>query len=241
MDGLSPRVRGNPLSPTQQTWCFRSIPACAGEPQYIRGPQSTSTVYPRVCGGTVRNQIAHECVQGLSPRVRGNPRMGDFIPMPVRSIPACAGEPRKLSSSVKPDQVYPRVCGGTMSEGVAVVTYLGLSPRVRGNQALLQFHSLGLRSIPACAGEPTSSGFSMSSNGVYPRVCGGTTYQLRWRVSSIGLSPRVRGNRRAEVIAQAREGSIPACAGEPYRMTTWFASCGVYPRVCGGTAGLTVC
>ena len=50
---------------------------------------------------------------------------------------------------------------------------------------------------------------------VYPRVCGGTRPTRSLMSSSLGLSPRVRGNLR---IARRRGwsvGSIPACAGEP--------------------------
>ena len=34
---------------------------------------------------------------------------------------------------------------------------------------------------------------------------------------AIGLSPRVRGNPGGPVPAQSGPGSIPACAGEPYK------------------------
>ena len=50
---------------------------------------------------------------------------------------------------------------------------------------------------------------------VYPRACGGTS-TARWRaLPTLGLSPRVRGNRRG-----------PAARSPPQR---------VYPRACGGT------
>ena len=74
-DGLSPRVRGNPLGIKHSVGSHRSIPACAGEPytsalhgskppdqgsipacageplRYLCLP-GRSKVYPRVCGGT---------------------------------------------------------------------------------------------------------------------------------------------------------------------------------------------
>ena len=50
--GLSPRVRGNPCRLPFLLTCWRSIPACAGEPvPRLSRPQS-GRVYPRVCGGT---------------------------------------------------------------------------------------------------------------------------------------------------------------------------------------------
>ena len=50
---------------------------------------------------------------------------------------------------------------------------------------------------------------------VYPRVCGGTVRLRRRPHCDWGLSPRVRGNRRPVRVDVVREGSIPACAGEP--------------------------
>ena len=51
----------------------------------------------------------------------------------LRSIPACAGEPRFSGIAVSPFRVYPRVCGGTSRSIATIACALGLSPRVRGN------------------------------------------------------------------------------------------------------------
>ena len=70
---------------------------------------------------------------------------------------------------------------------------------------------------------------------VYPRVCGGTCL-FQWPdIAGVGLSPRVRGNLDLSVPAGCREGSIPACAGEPISDICMSLSQPVYPRVCGGT------
>ena len=52
---------------------------------------------------------------------------------------------------------------------------LGLSPRVRGNLALVALLLVALRSIPACAGEPQAALAKIRLTWVYPRVCGGTS------------------------------------------------------------------
>ena len=91
-------------------------------------------VYPRVCGGTAGIASWVPIKKGLSPRVRGNRVRSDREAVPVRSIPACAGEPRSGSSGHSSLKVYPRVCGGT-SAGVKRGRGMpGLSPRVRGNR-----------------------------------------------------------------------------------------------------------
>ena len=51
-------------------------------------------VYPRVCGGTKPIIDGMADAGGLSPRVRGNLLLGLALPGIIRSIPACAGEPR---------------------------------------------------------------------------------------------------------------------------------------------------
>ena len=128
------------------------------------------------------------------------------------------------------------MCGGTPVILARLRDNAGLSPRVRGNRAAAQCGYPTAGSIPACAGEP--SGLSGRSDGsrVYPRVCGGTYPPLRRRDSSLGLSPRVRGNRMILHAPAYYGGSIPACAGEPSCSSPALRTGAVYPRVCGGTA-----
>ena len=152
--GLSPRVRGNPSQLRRPHPPGRSIPACAGEPPGRRAAARAAAVYPRVCGGTRYCRPWPGRGRGLSPRVRGN--RWTTIPtwQHMRSIPACAGEPRGSMSARGLDEVYPRVCGGTADSPESRREADGLSPRVRGNHVLRRFSGLDGGSIPACAGEP---------------------------------------------------------------------------------------
>ena len=97
--GLSPRVRGNPGRLQFSGSQFRSIPACAGEPPSTDPAGYAPTVYPRVCGGTRKCGKETRPASGLSPRVRGNPHFLAPFRVYVRSIPACAGEPKSRTSS----------------------------------------------------------------------------------------------------------------------------------------------
>ena len=115
-----------------------------------------AAVYPRVCGGTVAIALMPVLVDGLSPRVRGNLWAIVRGKEVVRSIPACAGEPRAGCSFARPLAVYPRVCGGT-AHGAHLLDQSG-------------------GSIPACAGEPFFAPHMLIRAAVYPRVCGGTWY-----------------------------------------------------------------
>ena len=174
IQGLSPRVRGNPARLRRRTHRQRSIPACAGEP-FIRALITPNErVYPRVCGGTAPLLDPWLFLWGLSPRVRGNPTRLHRVHNWWGSIPACAGEPGRRWSARCPGWVYPRVCGGTHNGPGRYGARQGLSPRVRGNPAPARPPIPGRRSIPACAGEPVPFSPAFSARSVYPRVCGGT-------------------------------------------------------------------
>ena len=153
-----------------------------------------SRVYPRVCGGTSLALWSFGSPQGLSPRVRGNRQERAARVDDPGSIPACAGEPIEIRTRSIARWVYPRVCGGTARAAPRRARSAGLSPRVRGNHVHAQRRRRGLRSIPACAGEPSRSLPRRSRTRVYPRVCGGTERVGDAPDSDMGLSPRVRGN-----------------------------------------------
>ena len=213
----------------------RSIPACAGEPARPHRQSRPDPVYPRVCGGTPGNPRVRSPAAGLSPRVRGNRGANAFPAAAARSIPACAGEPSQASAPAGTAWVYPRVCGGTMGFRLSKPTRLGLSPRVRGNPHRYEFSGIRLRSIPACAGEPPPYIRRPVPPMVYPRVCGGTAFEIGEPHGRPGLSPRVRGNPQPAMWGRVGRGSIPACAGEPSSGESGHPARAVYPRVCGGT------
>ena len=72
--GLSPRMRGNRGRLGADLASVRSIPAYAGEPVLTTTLDSSSKVYPRVCGGTRFMNQDRSSSEGLSPRMRGNLR-----------------------------------------------------------------------------------------------------------------------------------------------------------------------
>ena len=197
IDGLSPRVRGNPDRIICTLPPGGSIPACAGEPRTWAIKWKTTSVYPRVCGGTWYDRDRNGVRIGLSPRVRGNPVGGVPTIAGLRSIPACAGEPSVAGAVAARLTVYPRVCGGTKQGRSLCHACSGLSPRVRGNHKHGYSNVWSGRSIPACAGEPLTWWRRSPITPVYPRVCGGTSIIDSSITSLEGLSPRVRGNQYA--------------------------------------------
>ena len=111
--GLSPRVRGNPAKGVLGAEAGGSIPASAGEPSPRARTRRGGRVYPRECGGTRERKVKVLARQGLSPRVRGNPRCARRRRPARGSIPASAGEPSYLFLTSAAGRVYPRECGGT--------------------------------------------------------------------------------------------------------------------------------
>ena len=136
--GLSPRVRGNHRPADDGHRLERSIPARAGEPPPAPTSRFDSPVYPRACGGTGNLVQTIGYQEGLSPRVRGNPRKRVGRQSPRRSIPARAGEPRLLAAWNGQVAVYPRACGGTARIIRRGRQLTGLSPRVRGNLVVVR-------------------------------------------------------------------------------------------------------
>ena len=235
--GLSPRVRGNRHDAEEQVAQVGSIPARAGEPILALSSGSTSSVYPRACGGTGPEPGETLPKIGLSPRVRGNRMLLCEQYWQTGSIPARAGEPSIRLQHRHSNPVYPRACGGTGLRLATRTLQRGLSPRVRGNHPVAATISNPEGSIPARAGEPCANCSTASIPMVYPRACGGT-HKLQSRAHrSKGLSPRVRGNHLSALPIPDTGRSIPARAGEPLISRHGDVLRRVYPRACGGTAG----
>ena len=194
---------------------MRSIPVCAGEPVLNGWWFTIEKVYPRVCGGTTGGSARRNQGEGLSPCVRGNPSNQPHFTCNHGSIPVCAGEPWLWRSRIWRLRVYPRVCGGTSPRSATSSNYAGLSPCVRGNPGVAVQKLTDERSIPVCAGEPSTKGKGMKDREVYPRVCGGTKQLAAGLHGTGGLSPCVRGNHGVAAEVRGEVGSIPVCAGEP--------------------------
>ena len=91
--GLSPRVRGNQGGFLMGHVFMGPIPACAGQPRTRPLVLPFWGAYPRVCGATRASILTILRRLGLSPRVRGNPRISFLRSWLAGPIPACAGQP----------------------------------------------------------------------------------------------------------------------------------------------------
>ncbi len=116
----------------------------------------------------------------------------------------------------------------------------GQSPRARGSQLVLVDLAVGVRSIPAGAGEPSKAAATSKKTRVNPRGRGGAGGGMRHTVRICGQSPRARGSRRHPAGLRGFHRSIPAGAGEPAAAGPARPRCTVNPRGRGGACcGIT--
>ena len=228
-------MRGNGFRWLIQSRRKGSIPALAGERLCEPGEALRDGVYPRACGGTRKAGIGLYLIAGLSPRLRGNGPSSYLSIIQKGSIPALAGEREPGPGTVSWPRVYPRACGGTTAASFHAVPSVGLSPRLRGNGLSQIVRCRRHGSIPALAGERADVRCSGLAAWVYPRACGGTSPRFWLRRTSLGLSPRLRGNATRDSEYLQKRGSIPALAGERQLDQLWRDLKRVYPRACGGT------
>ena len=232
-EGLSPRVRGIPAGRAIILYACGSIPACTGNPILGAAPERYTQVYPRVYGESNKDFFHRRNSQGLSPRVRGI-----LCPPTTRrriegSIPACTGNPGRHGADIPIPGVYPRVYGESERVRYGVSHDVGLSPRVRGIHQAGVYGGIEDGSIPACTGNPRCRAPARVRERVYPRVYGESSICASGAVCMRGLSPRVRGIPAALATPAPRQGSIPACTGNPAGAGPATIDQGVYPRVYG--------
>ncbi len=212
-----------------------SIPALTGKPAAHLGGVGSLEVYPRAYGETSVASFAEWESAGLSPRLRGNRRGSRVRSYLLRSIPALTGKPEPLVTTRRPRRVYPRAYGETPLASASTLVLSGRSPRLRGNLAEWVVNAFGTRSIPALTGKPSAASASSRSVTVYPRAYGETQEPGPNQLRMTGLSPRLRGNRRARSPGSPERGSIPALTGKPGDRSRQRDRPRVYPRAYGET------
>ena len=214
--GLSPRLRGNRTSCGRRRLFPGTIPAPAGKPIGQSSNFTATRDYPRACGETADCTELEFFDEGLSPRLRGNPRRHSALGIPQGTIPAPAGKPATSMSCRSPRRDYPRACGETGPCLPRGRTVAGLSPRLRGNPRAHSGRDSCRGTIPAPAGKPPGSAGRKLQEEDYPRACGET--------------------RTVVCDTCSDRGTIPAPAGKPQTPATPWRAAGDYPRACGETS-----
>ena len=157
-EGRSPRARGSHQPVYVYTLDGRSIPACAGKPQWPGRRSTNARVDPRVRGEAENVTPLGAVDSGRSPRARGSPTQGPQALPHGRSIPACAGKPADRDGNAEVIVVDPRVRGEAARARQRASSVGGRSPRARGSLQFCNCVECLRGSIPACAGKPAGGG-----------------------------------------------------------------------------------
>ena len=194
-DGRSPLARGSQGQGQGQGHQTRSIPACAGEPPSPCFRVPLRRVDPRLRGGAKSSRAREQERDGRSPLARGSQMRSGGTRYVVRSIPACAGEPSSTRAPSVAARVDPRLRGGAIPYFGRRVNVQGRSPLARGSRGYSRRSFPSLRSIPACAGEPSTLPVDREPCRVDPRLRGGALATPTCRDPDKGRSPLARGSR----------------------------------------------
>ena len=133
VQGASPRMWGNHVTPPFTSIPIGSIPSYVGEPARGGYPARVSQEHPLVCGGTIMNRYRLASGWGASPRMWGNLRDDKTVVNGFGSIPSYVGEPTGPGPRAGRDTEHPLVCGGTRHLPARRGPEHGASPRMWGN------------------------------------------------------------------------------------------------------------
>ena len=112
--GLSPCARGTRLKKTVLLILLRFIPVCSGNAYARNFHPFKLTVYPRVLGERLLENVKMKREYGLSPCARGTLIEGSNSYAPRRFIPVCSGNAVTNYQVLFVFTVYPRVLGERM-------------------------------------------------------------------------------------------------------------------------------
>ena len=90
-EGSSPPTRGTPVSQPSRSDEYRFIPAYAGNTSSLTPTRSMSAVHPRLRGEHSLTKVDSQSFTGSSPPTRGTQDVLHFRQVPIRFIPAYAG------------------------------------------------------------------------------------------------------------------------------------------------------
>ena len=214
--GSSPHTRGTRLMRIVLWASSRFIPAYAGNASAISRLARSDSVHPRIRGERLAQSGDPDYKFGSSPHTRGTHVRSHRYALPLRFIPAYAGNAwvRYIWTRTRP--VHPRIRGERMSRAMQDASGSGSSPHTRGTPTssnLVQHYS---RFIPAYAGNARPAYNVPGSIAVHPRIRGERMPLGRLMVGGFGSSPHTRGTPPVQPKYFAPTRFIPAYAGNAW-------------------------
>ena len=216
--GSSPRMRGKRSRRRCPTSSPRIIPAHAGQTGRLRSIGQLSADHPRACGANGVWGTFNIRGHGSSPRMRGKPTDKFLIDIPVRIIPAHAGQ--------------------TTSGTSHSLTHPGSSPRMRGKHLVDNGDVNQERIIPAHAGQTNTLRQGRRRAPDHPRACGANSPTSPSTGRHNGSSPRMRGKQVPHDMPCRALRIIPAHAGQTRRVERAAFLITDHPRACGANVAV---
>ena len=170
------------------------------------------------------------CRRGSSPRARGTPARLWRAGRGWRFIPASAGNTHAPRTGARRPTVHPRERGEHLLLAFFGCIAGGSSPRARGTLYANSSSALGLRFIPASAGNTPRHRRRSCGPAVHPRERGEHPLANHTPEAFAGSSPRARGTRRVTRGDEGRYRFIPASAGNTTRQPPLRRKSTVHPR-----------
>ena len=195
LPGSSPRGRGTPRGGSYPVRRSRFIPAWAGNAGSPRLSRWPPPVHPRVGGERRICALLRTSPAGSSPRGRGTPSLIWSQYRHCRFIPAWAGNACRDRRRPGVQPVHPRVGGERQAIRADTGPIIGSSPRGRGTHLPHAAGRLGLRFIPAWAGERDVPVCRMDGQRRFIPAWAGNATAAAPAVSRPAVHPRVGGER----------------------------------------------
>ena len=231
--GSSPRMRGKLVSVAVLPVFNRIIPAHAGQTMACTPSMPNLSDHPRACGANNSVAVISDAPAGSSPRMRGKLNRTSTPMMPLRIIPAHAGQTPDWRGRAHGTTDHPRACGANFAGNEAGWARAGSSPRMRGKHLAAVGDAVAVRIIPAHAGQTAYRSQGPSRPSDHPRACGANEARLASESHAFGSSPRMRGKPAARSRRVMRVRIIPAHAGQTSAAARAGWSRPDHPRACG--------
>ena len=172
--------------------------------------------HPREYGENGEIKSWRFCFLGPSPRIRGKygfPGVADLL---LGTIPANTGKILRHQCRTQGLQDHPREYGENMAFQASPISFLGPSPRIRGecNRDPIIHQANG--TIPANTGRIHCGIHQGAPTGDHPREYGENRVVQPWGDSMGGPSPRIRGEFPGSQYSAVSMGTIPANTGRMF-------------------------
>ena len=167
---------------------------------------------------------------GSSPQARGTHGERDEGQRYGRFIPAGAGNTRWDHRLQSYNSVHPRRRGEHRIVHAQPIGTLGSSPQARGTHVWLLAAALGVRFIPAGAGNTHYCAFVHNHASVHPRRRGENLSLADFPLTNNGSSPQARGTRLIAYNLRGPTRFIPAGAGNTVLWYRRQSQNAVHPR-----------